>query len=491
MNLHRIFPIGLTLLFSGALAPAQEAPIEPSKAASQDPFAPEDPPTETVDPFAPEQPRRPPMPTPGGRSQPDDPFLKNVDPGQNDSPDALILFETFRVPAARFREFERIHPFHVDATPLRHEVQAWVEAGEASLRQSGFVRGRSGELAQLESGLELIYPIEFDPPDVPGQAAAPTSFDVRQCGFTFEVEAMVSPDAGALDVSLVVESVNYVGSEFRQLVNPGGSIEADDVMVPRFHSTRRKATVNLAAGSWVLADVRAPLNDGGDLEPDFRELTFLSGDAAPLPERAATEPSEAAHSQVRLEWITAGATDVSAWILANGIPDCTRGLWHAVEDWIDAGAAIVMHTDVMVAASGQEIRSQTSGEFIYAIEWDPPGNLPGSGELSIPATPTAFEVRNTGANSAVSPLIMGSVAYLGIAAEIVRHTRWSTHHRSFIEGEWIVDVQSPEFYVIRLSAGVRIPEGEAVLAGMMIPPDAEGRSDLAKRVLLFVRADAH
>ena len=110
---------------------------------------------------------------------------------------------------------------------------------------------RPGEKATFFSGRELIYPTEYDPPEVPNSTgnnndwgdndnngggipvmpmtpAHPTAFETRQLGTIFNVEVTgISDDKSIVEMTVVPEIVdfdgfiNYGTSLFVPMVSPG------------------------------------------------------------------------------------------------------------------------------------------------------------------------------------------------------------------------------------------------------------------------------
>ena len=87
---------------------------------------------------------------------------------------------------------------------------------------------KSAQKARIEVVRELIYPVEFDPPELPQEVsvgvgagifpvtpAHPTTFEMRPTGVTLEVDPQVGPDSYTIDLSLAPEVVEFgVGATF-------------------------------------------------------------------------------------------------------------------------------------------------------------------------------------------------------------------------------------------------------------------------------------
>ncbi|HUF62850.1 MAG TPA: Amuc_1098 family type IV pilus outer membrane protein [Verrucomicrobiales bacterium] len=91
---------------------------------------------------------------------------------------------------------------------------------------------KSGSRAKVEIIRELIYPTEYDPPELPQTVGAeatqggfpvtpatPTAFTTRNTGVTLEVDPVVGPDGYTIDLNMAPEVV-----EFEGFVNYGSPI---------------------------------------------------------------------------------------------------------------------------------------------------------------------------------------------------------------------------------------------------------------------------
>ncbi|HUF63160.1 MAG TPA: Amuc_1098 family type IV pilus outer membrane protein [Verrucomicrobiales bacterium] len=83
---------------------------------------------------------------------------------------------------------------------------------------------RSGQRARIELIRELMYPTEYDPPELPQTVgvdtaagsfpvtpATPTAFTVRPVGLTLEVDPIISEDNHYVDLNLMAEFVRFEG----------------------------------------------------------------------------------------------------------------------------------------------------------------------------------------------------------------------------------------------------------------------------------------
>lgn len=132
---------------------------------------------------------------------------------------------------------------------------------------------KPGNRARIESGLELIYPVEFDPPELPQEVsvgvdagifpvtpAHPTTFEMRPLGFTLEVEPAISPDGQMVDLALSPEFVEFIGfvnygspitaAGTDALGNPTNVLVTDNqILLPVFSSIRNQVNASVYDGS--------------------------------------------------------------------------------------------------------------------------------------------------------------------------------------------------------------------------------------------------
>lgn len=164
------------------------------------------------------------------------------------------------------------------------------------------------------------------------------------------------------------------------------------------------------------------------------------------------------------------------------------------------GEGRMLESMVLTTRSGQRAKLESIEEFIYATEIEPGQvpDLPEGGMKSkeavkaaiIPASPTAFDVRNVGATCEVDPVIGNDDATvdLNLAPEVVYLAG-----ESEVE-EWKTEVlerklSQPIFYTVRISTAVSVLHGHYHMIGAMSPKNDEGKRDPTKKVMIFVRVD--
>jgi len=139
---------------------------------------------------------------------------------------------------------------------------------------------KSGQKASVEIVRELIYPTEFDPPQIPTNVGSnitiiingvvqpspppppipvtpttPTAFETRRVGVVLDVEPVISEDGRSVDVTLTPEFVEFVG-----FVNYGSPI----------------STVAFSPPALDLAPTRVELTPNTILQPIFATKKIVS-----------------------------------------------------------------------------------------------------------------------------------------------------------------------------------------------------------------------
>ncbi|NNE91433.1 MAG: hypothetical protein HKN23_07280 [Verrucomicrobiales bacterium] len=221
------------------------------------------------------------------------------------SPGVNVLVEFIEVQQADFAEWSLENPLPSNATPLRKAVQTWVKAGKGRLIEIGVVHARSGNRAKIESVTEIIYPTEYDPPEVPAAAAPvgaakggkgaapppaaipagrfpmtppnPTAFETRNTGFTLEVDPVLGEN-GEIDLNLSPELVHQLkDGEVYETAIGDASLK---VFMPTFSALKPTTQITLANGAYGLIAVGKlpPEKQSEDLEKPI-VIMFVRADS--------------------------------------------------------------------------------------------------------------------------------------------------------------------------------------------------------------------
>lgn len=163
------------------------------------------------------------------------------------------------------------------------------------------------------------------------------------------------------------------------------------------------------------------------------------------------------------------------------------------------GGAKVLETNMVVCISGHRASVESIREEIYPTEYAAPGlpcNFPPSGTISenpihpMLRAPTAFDTRNTGVTLEVEPT-MGEndqIIDLRFNPEIVKRLRletWMEHK----DGWGDAPMRMPIFEKWGSQILLTLRSGKFELAAVITPKPDEPVPAVARRILLFVRAD--
>lgn len=270
----------------------------------------------------------------------------------------------------------------------------------------------------------------------------------------------------------------------------------------------RKTILPLAAGVAVLSLYL------GAQEPDKVPAPFekaagedVSG-LDPFAENFINTPELPKMIQVQVEYVELSHETLTDLLFLADPPSAdATPLRKQVQELVKKGEAKVMETMILNARSGEKATAESINEFIYPTEYEPP-QLPcnaisnRANDLSLDdikilenlfnfATPTSFETRNLGNTLEIEPLIGGDDQYidLRLAPDMVWHTGetvWVERKDSLGNS---IKIQMPKIYSMRIATAVTCKEGEYVLAAVQSPKDAEGTTDLSRKIMVFVKCD--
>lgn len=179
-----------------------------------------------------------------------------------------------------------------------------------------------------------------------------------------------------------------------------------------------------------------------------------------------------------------------------------------VQALVKKGDAKVLETQIVTGRSGEKSMTESIREQIYPTEVEPSSipnavtvpdkpeglsaeNIKALAALVGPPTPTSFATRNVGSNLEAEPTAGGDGKFIDLrfAPELVWHhgnTTWQ--ERRDVLGN-INKIEVPDFYTVRLSTSLTLTPGAYALAGVVTPRSGSGAADLARKVMVFVKAD--
>ncbi len=159
---------------------------------------------------------------------------------------------------------------------------------------------KSAQQARIEVIRELIYPVEFDPPELPQEVgissagifpvtpAHPTTFEMRPTGVTLEVDPQVGPDNYTIELNLAPEVVEFegfvnYGSEITAagtdaFGNPTNIVITDNrIDLPIFATRRARTNVSIYDGSTIALGglIREDVQAVNDKVPIVGDLPYI------------------------------------------------------------------------------------------------------------------------------------------------------------------------------------------------------------------------
>jgi hypothetical protein len=270
----------------------------------------------------------------------------------------------------------------------------------------------------------------------------------------------------------------------------------------------RKAILPLAAGVAVLS-LYLGAQEPDKVPPPFEKAAGedVSG-LDPFAENFINTPELPKMIQVQVEYVELSHETLTDLLFLADPPSAdATPLRKQVQELVKKGEAKVMETMILNARSGEKATAESINEFIYPTEYEPP-QLPcnaisnRANDLSLDdikilenlfnfATPTSFETRNLGNTLEIEPLIGGDDQYidLRLAPDMVWHTGetvWVERKDSLGNS---IKIQMPKIYSMRIATAVTCKEGQYVLAAVQSPKDAEGTTDLSRKIMVFVKCD--
>ena len=141
-------------------------------------------------------------------------------------------------------------------------------------------------------------------------------------------------------------------------------------------------------------------------------------------------------------------------------------------------AANPVETVIFAGLDGNRAKVESLLELIYPSEYDPPEVIENTGELT-PASPAAFETRNTGLTLEIDPdIVFDGPIGINYDGEAVTLNRWAETFEGAAKSVF------PEFHSQRITTSITVDPGIPSILGTTRPP---GEGD---RILLwYLRAE--
>ena len=380
---------------------------------------------------------------------------------------------------------------------LRGALAKHIAEGDATLVEEAYIAGLPERKLALTSAHELIYPTEYDPPEIPQKlrgpiepgtrlitGAAPGAFEMRRIGLHLAWEGERFVAGGAWKEAQLSLAATSVKGQFKY------GADASLQKMPHI------ASQGLGGNQFRLRPERSELLGVHQRLRVPNRLVFVLGrlllQVAPLPRAPIPEPLVASG---RIS-ITAELIEVSAGQFAEvmeGSPQIAH--WSAqreeLEAKIDAGEATMLASTTMETRPGSRVRGGTTTEYIYPVSGDPP-EIPQ--QLAAPPADTrplitakavtSAEMRPLGFMVEADPKLERGLVQLSIAIE------HATHDRDVEYGQDEGVVRQPVFDTLKVASAVQLGRGSDMLLGAMTPRASGTGEPLSnRRVLVFVRAE--
>jgi len=201
-----------------------------------------------------------------------------------------VLVEYIQVDDRVANKLVRKHAASLSARLLREELEEMLDKETAELVETSYLKAKSGQRGKVESVNEMIYPTEYDPPEIPQEVtgdgdgdapsapANPTAFEMRPVGLTLEVDATISPDGKQVEMSIAPEVIKFLGRSYmldeKNDLEPGTpEMLLATIWQPDFFAMKHSSAVEIADGDTMLLALHRPAE-----APDKSILVLLRVD---------------------------------------------------------------------------------------------------------------------------------------------------------------------------------------------------------------------
>jgi hypothetical protein len=161
------------------------------------------------------------------------------------------------------------------------DLSAWIggglreEVAKAGARvvEEKVIRIRSGQRSKVESIREVRHPTNFNDPSEDG-FATPIAFETRNVGITVEVDPVLSPAGGVLDLNLAAEFSSFWGHDVLHRILFDGEWKPN-VTMAAFYAMQPTTQLALPVDVPVLVAVMSPPDEKGWTDPSRKVLLFV------------------------------------------------------------------------------------------------------------------------------------------------------------------------------------------------------------------------
>ncbi len=269
-----------------------------------------------------------------------------------------------------------------------------------------------------------------------------------------------------------------------------------------------------AAICWIILSSLPCRGEPGQVPPPFEGTPPAAGARESTTIQNTDDPFDPDHDRPKMIRVTTEffemSNDILTELLSIHKPESSdaTNLRTNVLNLTENKTTKMLETQVLTARSGQKSTLDSALESIFPTEYEPflvpenvtvedggeavtPSSAKALAALVTPATPTAFETRNVGSSLVIEPTLSPDNRLIDLRFEpnLVWHegtTKW--HERTDPLGN-ISTIEMPDFYSMSVHTALVLIDGQYTLAAVLSPKNAEGKTDLTRKVMLFVKAD--
>ena len=178
---------------------------------------------------------------------------------------------------------------------LRQQVGQLVKDGKASIVETLLCVAKDRQKGTIESSEELIYPTEYEPPQLPcnggnktkADAAkdtpqdsptgpSPSAWETRNVGSTLVIQPTLADDQQTVNLRLAPQIVYHVGNTvWAEWKDEFGN---KPVQMPTFYTLRVDTTVVLGLGQTLMIAALSPKNKDGATDFTRKLMIFVKAD---------------------------------------------------------------------------------------------------------------------------------------------------------------------------------------------------------------------
>ncbi|MEM7384299.1 MAG: hypothetical protein AAF514_05080 [Verrucomicrobiota bacterium] len=274
------------------------------------------------------------------------------------------------------------------ADQLRSAIDGLIEAGEAELLQSSYLRTLSGQRTKTHSVTERIRFNETDPPELaqsvklkidgnrPSEdlienllgnlktSPHPTALDTDFLGLMVEIDATVGPTGDWIDVNMNPTHTFHEGDD--PFYGAHSESTGQNLTIPRVRTLTSNLALTTRSGQHQMIGLWNP-----DPAKDDRIMAFVRADLLSIKPGPRKKPDDPANIGARLELIEVGKDQANALMRLHAEALDNSSLRKNLFELIHRGDAKLLDTIYSLSRSGQTLESLSTSGHMAATEFDP------------------------------------------------------------------------------------------------------------------------